>query len=132
MSSLEYRADVEPFEATAHDGTQFTATHCWWDLQKSSITLGWYVTRTDLADATDKNRTAYADTPITEDGKITWPDGPQPPAWFTAAAEAMMVGLAQDAVDAAVAETLALADTWDDDDDDEPSAFREWQQDVTA
>ena len=38
------------------------------------------------------------------------------------------VTLTQDAVDAAVAETLALADTWDD----EPSAFREWQQDVTA
>ena len=40
--------------------------------------------------------------------------------------------LTQAAVDAAVAETLALADTWDDGDDDEPSAFREWQQDVTA
>ena len=38
------------------------------------------------------------------------------------------VKLTQDAVDAAVAETLALADTWGD----EPSAFREWQQDVTA
>ena len=43
------------------------------------------------------------------------------------------VTLTQDAVDAAVAEALALADTWDDEpDDDEPSAFREWQQDVTA
>ena len=38
------------------------------------------------------------------------------------------VTLTQDAVDAAVAETLALADTWGD----EPSAFRQWQQDVTA
>ena len=38
------------------------------------------------------------------------------------------VTLTQDTVDAAVAETLALADTWDD----EPSAFRQWQQDVTA
>ena len=38
------------------------------------------------------------------------------------------VTLTQAAVDAAVAETLALADTWDD----EPSAFRQWQQDVTA
>lgn len=38
------------------------------------------------------------------------------------------LALTQDAVDAAVAETLALADTWDD----EPSAFRQWQQDVTA
>ena len=42
------------------------------------------------------------------------------------------VTLTQDAVDAAVAETLALADTWDDEPDDEPSAFRQWQQDVTA
>ena len=43
------------------------------------------------------------------------------------------VTLTQAAVDAAVAETLALADTWDDDNlDDEPSAFRQWQQDVTA
>ena len=40
------------------------------------------------------------------------------------------LALTQEAVDAAVAETLALADTWDD--DDEPSAFRQWQQDVTA
>ena len=42
------------------------------------------------------------------------------------------VTLTQDAVYAAVAEALALAYTWDDGDDDEPSAFRQWQQDVTA
>ena len=41
------------------------------------------------------------------------------------------VTLTQDAVDAAAAEALALADTWDGG-DDEPSAFRQWQQDVTA
>ena len=46
-----------------------------------------------------------------------------------------VVEMTQAAIDSATAEVLALADTWDGDDDepdDELSAFRQWQQDVTA